>query len=83
MSVINHLQAVDLSRCVCIGADFNCTFEPGMDRNTPEPHPESCIDLSLFFSLVGLLDVWRVLYPQRIPVYMEPSYQREVFLFQT
>ena len=54
VSVINHLHAVDLSRCVCIGSDFNCTFEPGMDRNTPEPHPESCSDLSLFFSRVGL-----------------------------
>jgi len=63
VSVINHLQVVDLSRCVCIGGYFNCTFEPGMDRNTPEPHPESWSDLSLFFSQVGLLDVWRVLYP--------------------
>ena len=63
VSVINHLQAVDFCRCVCIGGDFNCTFEPGIDRNTPEPHPESCSNLSLFFSRVGLLDVWRVLYP--------------------
>ena len=63
MSVINHLQVVDLSLGVCIGGYFNCTFEPGMDRNTTEPHPECCSNLSLFFSWVGLFDVWRVLYP--------------------
>ena len=30
VSVINHLQVVDLSLCVCNGGYFNWTFEPGM-----------------------------------------------------
>ena len=65
-SVIYHLQTVDPNHCVCIGGDFNCTFDPKIDRNTAEPHPESCIDLSLYFSHVGLLDIWREFYPNEL-----------------
>ena len=65
-SVIYHLQTVDLNHCVCIGGDFNCTFDPKIDRNTAEPHPESCMDLLLYFSHVGLRDIWRELYPNEL-----------------
>ncbi len=62
-SMINHLKSVDLDQCVCIGGDFNCTFDPSKDRNSAEPHPESHADLSRFFKTAGLLDVWRLHHP--------------------
>ena len=35
-------------------------FEPNLDRNTPEPHPESHKHISRCFSSLGLLDAWRM-----------------------
>ena len=56
--VINHLKLFDINQCICIGGDFNCTFEPKLDRNSPEPHPEAHVDFSHFLSIAGFLDVW-------------------------
>ena len=44
----NYLHTIPFDHCVCIGGDFNCTFEPNLDRNTREPHPEAHKDISLF-----------------------------------
>ena len=61
--VINHLKLFDINQCICIGGDFNCTFEPKLNRNSPEPHPEAHSDFSHFLSVAGFLDVWRLMHP--------------------
>jgi len=55
--VINHLKLFDINQCICKGGNFNCTFEPKLDTNSPEPHPEAHGDFSSF------LDVWRLMHP--------------------
>ena len=56
----NYFHTLVFDHCFCIGGDFNCTFEPNLDRNTPEPHPESHKHISCCFSSLGLLDAWRM-----------------------
>jgi len=56
----NYFHTLVFDHCICIGGDFNCTFEPNLDRNTPEPHPESHKHISRCFSSLGLLDAWRM-----------------------
>ena len=51
--VINHLKLFDINQCICIGGDFNCTFEPKLNRNSQEPHPEAHGDFSRFLLMYG------------------------------
>ena len=61
--VINDLKLFDFNQCICKRDDFNCIFEPKLDRNSPEPHPEAHGDFSRFLSVTGFLDVWRLMHP--------------------
>ena len=49
----NYLHTMAFHHCICNG-DFNCTFEPNLDRNTPESHPESHKDETAFIILPTL-----------------------------
>ena len=43
-----------------LGGDFNCTENPTLDRNHPEPHPPSSHTLRQLMENQELSDVWRV-----------------------
>lgn len=43
-----------------LGGDFNCTEDPTLDRNHPEPHPPSSHTLRQLMENQELSDVWRV-----------------------
>ena len=43
-----------------LGGDFNCTENPTLDRNHPEPHPASRRRLKQLTQTNELSDVWRI-----------------------
>ena len=56
----NCLVLIDFGGLVCLAGDFNCTFQPSLDRNGVEPHPESAKHLAAVLIKYHLINACRL-----------------------
>lgn len=50
---------------IAVVGDWNCTLDPALDRNSPEPHPESTRSLASILQHFGFTDAWRLQHPSQ------------------
>ena len=57
------MQHLSSDTLLCLAGDFNCTFNPTLDRNSAAPHPASSRPLSNIISRHDINNIWRQQHP--------------------
>lgn len=60
-----ELSQVEQDDILVLGGDFNCTFDPHLDRRGEEPHVVSAGVLREIVTNCYLVDTWRIKHPGR------------------